>query len=132
MAMHNVSSGDNTREEIVQGIEDFRRVFGEYPAINVHHEKSRENLYFHFAQSGNHLPPTFRTTAFRRMQKLISQNGAAPRDCACSGEDIGSIHFWGDICRADPLRAQQCVLRPSGYASMQSEYALHMAGYALR
>ena len=46
IALHNVSSGDNLREDILEGVDRFRMQFGEYPSINVMHDKNKENLYF--------------------------------------------------------------------------------------
>ncbi len=104
IALHNVSSGSNRRADILAGIEQFREFIGEYPKINVHHEKSRENLYFAFAQSGRHLANPFRTALFQGSYGLLSRmrrNGkAVPGSCGCTGEDSRSEYFWGDICRA--------------------------------
>jgi hypothetical protein len=132
IAMHNISSGDNLREEIAAGIERFREILGEYPAINVHHEKSRENLYFRFAQDASRLPPTFHTAPFRRLQELISRKGATPAECPCSGEEHSSPYFWGDICRARiryvrsnvflaKLNTLQCSPQ-TPYASVETPY----------
>ena len=63
IALHNVSGQSSTRDRIAAGLEQFRRLLGDYPAINVHHEKNRENLYFEFAQRGVDRPPAFRTPA---------------------------------------------------------------------
>ena len=101
IALHNVSGQRSTRDRIAAGLEQFRRLLGDYPAINVHHEKNRENLYFEFAQRGVDRPPAFRTPVFRSLSKLASRNGHshAYHSQGCSGEDSRSEYFWGDLCQ---------------------------------
>jgi len=101
IALHNVSSQSSTRGQIAAGIEKFRQIVGEYPGINVHHEKNRENLYFEFAQRGGYRPPSFRSTAFQRLNTMVRRNGHPPvfQNCGCCGEDSRSDYFWGDLCR---------------------------------
>jgi hypothetical protein len=100
IALHNVSSRSNTRAEIIEGFEEFRRAFGMYPRMNVHHEKNRENLYFDAAQDPHRLPPVFASKAMRKAHALVRprQNGHKPNH-ECSGEQPASEHFWGDVCK---------------------------------
>lgn len=101
IALHNVSAGNNTRTRIESGMERFRQVLGEYPAINVHHEKNRENVYFDFAQTGGERPPLFQTALLRCLHRVVRPNGrpAAASAHACVGQDERSPYFWGDLCR---------------------------------
>jgi len=108
VALHNVSSQSNRRTEVLAGLETFRRHFGCYPKINVHHEKNRENLYFDVAQDPSRLAPTFRSRPFqsvyRAMQSLRSMvfsrvTTASSSPHGCEGERENSQYFWGDICK---------------------------------
>ena len=45
IALHNVSAGNAYREEIIEGINRFKYHFGNYPKINVFHERNIENFY---------------------------------------------------------------------------------------
>jgi len=108
IALHNISSKSNKREEIINGLEKFKEIFGDYPKINVHHEKNKENLYFKFACSGDLMPKTFRrqflikiNSIFGKLRKLIKKasnyNDKNFNDFL--GEIKGSEYFWGDICK---------------------------------
>ena len=101
IALHNVRSQSTPRPEIVAGIERFKELLGEYPRINVHHEKNRENLYFGFAQAGGPRPAPFRTLVFRALYRLLDGTRARTvwGNQGCSGEDPESPYFWGDVCR---------------------------------
>ena len=45
IALHNVGSGDFTREEIVAGLEEFKSLMGEYPNIHINHSYNPDNIY---------------------------------------------------------------------------------------
>jgi hypothetical protein len=45
IALHNVGSGDFTREEIVSGLEEFKSLIGEYPKIHINHSYNPDNIY---------------------------------------------------------------------------------------
>jgi hypothetical protein len=100
IALHNVSSRSNTRAQIVEGFEEFRRTFGMYPRMNVHHEKNRENLYFDAAQDPDRLPPAFASRPMQKVHALLrgGQNGHKPVH-ECAGEKPSSAHYWGDVCK---------------------------------
>ena len=46
IALHTVSSGNDYREETIEGYEIFKKYFGEYPKINIMHSTNLENLYW--------------------------------------------------------------------------------------
>jgi hypothetical protein len=107
MALHNASGAHNTRQRTMQGIEDFKSIFGAYPPMNIHHEKNRENLYFNSAAQDSGDCSAFSSPVLRGAVKFLRQSrrpaagqqarpAAAP---ACSGENPESEYFWGDICR---------------------------------
>jgi len=45
IALHNVGSGDFTREEIVSGLEEFKLLIGDYPNIHINHSYNPDNIY---------------------------------------------------------------------------------------
>jgi len=106
LALHNVSSQSNKRADVIEGIEQFRNIFGAYPKINVHHEKNLENLYCDVAHNANRIPQPYRSALFRRIHRLRSllrrreTEDSAPRRQECSGENPESEYFWGDICKS--------------------------------
>jgi len=108
IALHNVSSQSNEREDIINGLEKFKDVFGDYPKINIHHEKNKENLYFEFAQSLDLIPQTFRSSflmnidsLYRKLRKFNKNKGHSGEKHYMEflGEAKDSNYFWGDICK---------------------------------
>jgi hypothetical protein len=45
IALHNVGSGDYTRNEILQGIEEFKEKLGFYPKIHINHSYNKDSIY---------------------------------------------------------------------------------------
>jgi hypothetical protein len=99
IALHNVTSRDTPRSVIGAGFERFREVFGEYPAMNIHHEKNRENIYFDVAQDVNRVPSPYRSTIFRALHERRRRNAPTTKPSPCEGEKENSEYFWGDVCR---------------------------------
>ncbi len=82
IALHGVSAGNDYREEIIEGYENFKKIFGSYPKMDVLHSKNIENIY-----SGRHkLDNIF----FKVLQRVI-------HDSDYQGHIPGSDYFWGDI-----------------------------------
>jgi hypothetical protein len=83
IALHNVGSGDYKRDEIVRGLEEYRRLIGEYPKIHINHSYNPDNIYSGVRRFG---------FPFDVVIKLLySQYGRF------HGDDEGSPYFWGDI-----------------------------------
>ena len=107
IALHNVSGESSVRKDIVAGLENFKRILGDYPRINVHHEKNMENLYFEVVQSSGLIPDPFRSPFFTRMYTLFkkvkkfSGNSSSLREkkMESQGAIEGSNYFWGDVCK---------------------------------
>jgi hypothetical protein len=107
IALHNVSGESNVRKDIIDGLEKFRRILGNYPRINVHHEKNMENLYLEIVQSSGLIPNSFRSPLFVRMyalfkkvKKFIGHNSSlGERKVESQGAIEGSNYFWGDVCK---------------------------------
>lgn len=76
IALHNVSSGRLTRQDILDGLEIFRRYIGSYPKIQVNHAQNRDNIYWGVKRFSI-LKPFWRFSYF-------------------SGDNPDSAYFWGD------------------------------------
>lgn len=82
---HGATMESSTRERTVQGLETFRRIFGDYPAIHINHGHNRENLYWG-------------TRRYRTALRLLARAYARDGD-RFEGEREDSPFFWGDLCR---------------------------------
>ncbi len=46
MSLHGVSSGDNTREDVIEGFDRFREIFGRDPSLIAFHSHNADNAYW--------------------------------------------------------------------------------------
>jgi len=108
IALHNVSSQSNQREDIISGLEKFKEIFGDYPKINVHHEKNKENVYFEFAQRSDLIPAPFQSSLVMKLDSLSRKlrkfseykcHSVGQHDIEFLGEVKDSDYYWGDICK---------------------------------
>lgn len=83
IGLHNVGSGDYTRDEILKGIEEFKNKLGEYPKIHVNHSYNKDSIYGGYKRFN--LPIS---ALIRKMYKQYSG--------AFHGEEPKSRYFWGD------------------------------------
>ncbi len=84
IALHGVAAGNSYRDEIVQGLEKFKALFGIYPHINVFHERNIENLY-----AGYHKLDLWPLKCLERLSHNSDYQGHLE----------GSPYFWGDLAR---------------------------------
>lgn len=82
IALHGVRGGSSTREDIVNGLERFREVLGQYPAIHVNHSMNQDNVYW-----GEH---RWTLAPLRWIYGAIAKHHFW-------GEDSASVYFWGDL-----------------------------------
>jgi hypothetical protein len=84
IALHNVGSGDYTREEILEGLEEFKDKLGFYPKIHINHSYNKDSIY------GG-------TKRFNwPFNKIV--NAMYPQYAGeFQGEIEGSAYFWGDV-----------------------------------
>jgi hypothetical protein len=82
IALHGVAAGNSYRGEVIQGLERFKALFGEYPKINVFHERNIENLY-----AGSY---KLNFWPFKVLEKIVDKS-------EYQGHIEGSPYFWGDI-----------------------------------
>ncbi|SPD75007.1 conserved hypothetical protein [uncultured Desulfobacterium sp.] len=103
IALHNVSSDDNKRDDIISGIETFKAHFGHYPRINVMHDENKENLYFDaFLKRGYISKPfygRFLSAVYKKYMDLKKKRKTYSGPKRFFGELESSLYFWGDICK---------------------------------
>jgi glycosyltransferase involved in cell wall biosynthesis len=85
IALHSVRNTCSTRSEVETGLDEFRRLIGQYPRVHTNHAGNRENLYWG--------PARFSTVApfYRAMTPLQHRQ--------FEGHIENSSYFWGDLCR---------------------------------
>ena len=83
IALHNVGSGDYTRDEILDGIEQFKSKLGFYPKIHINHSYNKDSIYGGFKR--------FNWPFSSIVKKLYPQYSSG-----FEGEIEGSDYFWGD------------------------------------
>lgn len=89
IALHNVGDGLFTRQEIIDGIELFRSIIGEYPAAHTNHASNPDNIYW--GEDRFEWPLSYLYALAFRLYR-----GRTKR---VPGHDPASPHFWGDVCK---------------------------------
>lgn len=84
IALHNVGSGDYTRDEILDGIEEFKDKLGFYPKIHINHSYNKDSIY-----GGN---KRFNWPLNKVVKYLYPQYAGV-----FQGEIEGSPYYWGDV-----------------------------------
>lgn len=84
IALHNVGSGDYNREEIREGIEEFKEKLGFYPRIHINHSYNKDSIY-----GGT---KRFNWPFNKILNQLYPQYSGE-----FQGEVEDSKFFWGDI-----------------------------------
>lgn len=82
IALHNVGSGEFTREEIYEGIEAFERLLGFYPYMQVNHARNPDNLYWGYKRF---------TAPISWIMRLSSKTSL--------GDESTSSCYWGDYAK---------------------------------
>lgn len=84
IALHGVRGGSSRREEVLNGLDEFKRALGHYPKMQVNHSLNRENLYWG--------PHVLSFTPYRWA------GGPAMRN-DFHGHEPQSEYFWGDVAK---------------------------------
>ena len=84
IALHGIRGGDSRREEIAEGLDEFKRTLGRDPRMHINHSTNRDNLYW-----GRHV---FSFAPLRWVGSVAMRR-------EFSGHDPASPHFWGDIAK---------------------------------
>ena len=82
IGLHNVGSGDYKRKDIINGLNEFKKILGEYPKIHVNHSYNKDNIYC--GPKRFSFPFNFLVKFFYSGYKNFS------------GEIVGSPFFWAD------------------------------------
>ncbi|MBI5118517.1 hypothetical protein HZA56_18780 [Candidatus Poribacteria bacterium] len=91
IAIHTVSEGNDRREDTVRGYEEYKKIFGENPKINIMHSNNLENIYWGSKVITNKYLQWF----MEHVAGTIYPKVKFPFE----GEVPGSPYFWGDILR---------------------------------
>lgn len=83
--LHDVSPGNNLREDTLRGFETFERTFGYAPRVHVFHSHNCDHIYWGENQYGS------------RFAKALVRLMTGKRDYF--GEDHESPYYWSDVCR---------------------------------
>ena len=83
LGLHNVGSGDYTRKEIINGLQEYEKILGEKPNIHVNHSYNPDNIY---------CGPKRFSFPFNILVKYLYSGYNN-----FSGEIKKSRHFWGDL-----------------------------------
>ena len=84
IALHGVRGGSSTRQDVIDGLEEFKRVFGDYPSTHVNHSLNRDNVYW-----GEQ----------RWSFALFEWGYAFAAKHKFFGHDRTSDYFWGDLVK---------------------------------
>lgn len=87
IALHGVSSGDNTREDVAHGLERFETIFGSKPKTTFFHKHNAENMYWGESFSNS------------RLQRLLVRLLIPTKREIFLGHDPSSEYFCGDLMR---------------------------------
>jgi hypothetical protein len=87
IALHSVRNTHSTREQIEQGLEEFRRLIGHYPRAHANHSSNRDSLYWGAARFSTPIATIYRV--FEAVQ----------RHWQFDGHVSDSPYFWGDMCQ---------------------------------
>jgi len=83
LGLHNVGSGDYSREEIIKGLAEYEEILGEKPNIHVNHSYNPDNIY---------CGPKRFSFPFNLIVKYLYSNYSN-----FSGEIKSSKNYWADI-----------------------------------
>lgn len=83
IASHGVGSGKFTREEIIQGFDEFKNKLNFMPSMHVNHARNIDNLYW----------------GKERFQLILKSLLTLKNNQKFYGTDKDSNHFWGDIAK---------------------------------
>lgn len=84
IALHGVRGGSSLRQDIVSGLDEFKREVGRDPRLHVNHALNRDNIYW---------------GQYRWSVPIYQWGFARMRPFEFSGHDPASGHFWGDLAK---------------------------------
>lgn len=84
IALHGITCGDDYRDEVIDGYEEFKQLFGAYPKMNIAHSQAKDNLYWG--------EDRFNSLLIKKFWQIVVKN-------RFEGAVKGNPYFWADICQ---------------------------------
>lgn len=91
IAIHTVSSGNDFREITIEGYEKYKKIFGEYPKMNIMHSNNLENVYWG--------AKVFNSKIAKWIIEDVIGIFYSKTRFPFEGEDPESPYFFGDILK---------------------------------
>ena len=85
IGLHNVGSGLFKRDQIINGLNEFRNIFGAYPSIQINHSNNEDNIYWGPERFSGLVKFLYK---LRRKTSIKSLGSIENSEC-----------FWGDYCK---------------------------------
>ena len=111
IALHGVRGGSSERDDIVAGLEEFRREFGAYPKLHVNHSMNLDNLYWGRDR--------WSFAPFRWLYALAKNE-------SFSGQEPESPHFWGDLAKRHVTYVNQFTFRDINLLNVTPSFPYHL------
>ncbi|MBI4847292.1 MAG: hypothetical protein HY808_01760 [Nitrospirae bacterium] len=91
IALHTVSGCNDLRKGTIDGYEQFRSIFGEYPKMNIMHSMNLDNVYWG--------AKVFKSKAAQWFFKNVVGMVYPKASFSFGGEDPQSRYYWADILK---------------------------------
>jgi glycosyltransferase involved in cell wall biosynthesis len=115
IALHNVRNHHSSRQIVKDGLEAFRNIIGEYPAVHANHSRNAENLYWGAAR-------------FHSLKPLYAIGSAVTGARTFRGHLSDEDCFWGDLCRERIQYVRNFVFREINLDRVNPTMPYHEAG----
>jgi hypothetical protein len=112
IALHGVRGGSSERADIIQGLDEFRNEYGQYPVMHVNHSLNADNLYW-----GSN---RWSFAPYRWAYGMIGEN-------RFSGEDPQSKHFWGDLVQERVKYVNQFTFSDINLLNVTHSFPYHLS-----
>lgn len=90
IGFHGASMESSDRQTVLECLEEFRRVFGNYPRMHINHSENRDNVYWG--------PDRFGLAPLRGLLRWKFRRAYGGVDYF-QGHQPQSDYFWGDACK---------------------------------
>jgi hypothetical protein len=111
IALHGVRGGSSPRADIIKGLEEYRREFGDYPKLHVNHSRNRDDLYW---------------GADRWSLAPLRWIYRAAMGDRFSGEDPASPYYWGDLAQQHIRYVDQFTFEDVNLLNVTPSFPYHL------
>jgi hypothetical protein len=111
IALHGIRGGSSERADILNGLDEFRDVFGTDARIHVNHSLNRDNVYWG-SQRWSFPPYRWLYSSLRGEQFF--------------GEDPESAHFWGDYLERRVTYVNQFTFSDINLLNVTPSFPYHL------